>query len=162
MKLNVTIAERLKGLFIDGHWITDTNYKELLSDTTKEMAVARIPNLNSLAELTYHINYYLSGLNNVFKGGDLEIRDKYSFDITPIETEEDWQKMVHGLINNAEEFISHVSSMSEENLHGPFIVKKYGSYLRNIEGVIEHAYYHLGQMVIIKKIIQRNLKWSSS
>jgi uncharacterized damage-inducible protein DinB len=158
MGLSETIVKRLRELFLDGHWITNTNYKEILTDTTKDEAIAKISDLNSLAELTYHVNYYLSGLNNVFNGGALEIRDKYSFDITPIETEEDWQRLVLDLINNAEAFINHVSSMSEENLHGPFIVEKYGSYLRNIEGVIEHAYYHLGQMVIIKKMIRRNLK----
>jgi len=154
MELSKTIVQRLRELFLNGHWITNTNYKEILSVTTKDEAIAKIADLNSLAELTYHINYYLFGLNNVFNGGALEIRDKYSFDITPIESEEDWQRLVHDLIHNAEEFINHVSTMSEEKLHGPFIVKKYGSYLRNIEGVIEHAYYHLGQMVVIRKMIR--------
>ena len=95
----------------------------------------------------------MSGLNNVFKGGDLEIRDKYSFDITPIENEADWQLLVNSLLSHAEKFISYVKEMSDEQLHGPFIVEKYGTYLRNIEGVIEHSYYHLGQMVIIRKMI---------
>lgn len=32
-----------------------------------------------------------------------------------------------------------------------------GSYLRNIEGVIEHSYYHLGQISLIKKMISRSI-----
>lgn len=154
MKLSVTISERLRGLFIDGHWITNTNYKELLSSVSYQLAINKVSNLNSLAELTYHVNYYLSGLNSVFNGGDLEIRDKYSFDLTLIETEVEWQALINTFISNAEQFIGHVESMTEDQLHTTFIIEKYGTYLRNIEGVIEHGYYHLGQMVIIKKMIE--------
>ena len=154
MKLGESISNRLQGLFIDGHWITNTNYIELLSSIDMATAIQKISNLNSIAELTYHVNYYLTGLNNVFDGGALEIQDKYSFDMTPVETEADWQTMVNDLISNAEQFIIHVSSMTDEQLYNPFVVEKYGTYLRNIEGVIEHAYYHLGQMVLIRKMIE--------
>jgi len=156
MNLNETIASRLRELFLDGHWVTNTNYKEFLSGIDREVALRKISNLNSIAELSFHINYYLSGLNNVFAGGDLEIRDKYSFDITPIEDESEWQLLVKSLLSNAEKFISYVKAMTDEQLHGPFIIEKYGTYLRNIEGVIEHSYYHLGQMVIIRKMIVSN------
>jgi len=152
MKLNQTIAQRLRELFLNGEWITNTNYKKLLIDIDKDSALHKVSDLNTIAELTYHINYYLEGLNNVFKGGALEIRDKYSFDITPIHSEEDWQELVNNLISNAEQFIKHVEAMTEEKLLGPFIEEQYGTYLRNIEGVIEHGFYHLGQMVIIKKM----------
>ena len=30
------------------------------------------------------------------------------------------------------------------------------TYLRNIEGVIEHSYYHLGQISLIRKLILKN------
>ncbi len=46
--------------------------------------------------------------------------------------------------------------MNDSILDQPFIEKKYGSYLRNIEGVIEHSYYHLGQISLIKKMINQN------
>jgi hypothetical protein len=38
----------------------------------------------------------------------------------------------------------------------PFIDEKYGTFLRNIEGVIEHSYYHLGQISLIRKMITQN------
>lgn len=43
--------------------------------------------------------------------------------------------------------------MPEEKLNEDFVDKKYGTYLRNIDGMIEHSYYHLGQIVWIKKVI---------
>lgn len=43
--------------------------------------------------------------------------------------------------------------MDSAKLDEPFVDEKYGSYLRNIEGVIEHSYYHLGQVVLVKKMV---------
>ena len=43
--------------------------------------------------------------------------------------------------------------MPEEELSQGFVDEKYGTYSRNIDGMIEHSYYHLGQIVLIKKLI---------
>ena len=43
--------------------------------------------------------------------------------------------------------------MPEERLDENFVDEKYGNYTRNIDGMIEHSYYHLGQISLIKKII---------
>jgi len=43
--------------------------------------------------------------------------------------------------------------MSNEKLDEAFVDVKYGSYQRNIEGVIEHSYYHLGQISLVRKMI---------
>ena len=34
-----------------------------------------------------------------------------------------------------------------------FVDEKYGTFQRNIEAMIEHSYYHLGQIVLIKKML---------
>ena len=34
-----------------------------------------------------------------------------------------------------------------------FVQEKYGTYYRNLHGLIEHTHYHLGQIVITKKMI---------
>ena len=46
--------------------------------------------------------------------------------------------------------------MNDSIFDHPFIDGKYGSYLRNIEGIIEHSYYHLGQISLIRKMIIQN------
>ncbi len=55
-------------------------------------ATQKIGTLNTIAALTFHVNYYLAGILKVFRGGELEIRDKYSFDIPPIDSEADWKR----------------------------------------------------------------------
>jgi len=90
---------------------------------------------------------------NVFEGGPLEIRDKFSFDLQQIKSKEDWDSLFRELCTNAEKFANHVELMSDEKLEETFVDEKYGNYRRNIEGVIEHSYYHLGQISLIKKMI---------
>ena len=43
--------------------------------------------------------------------------------------------------------------MTEEKLNEHFVDEKYGNYQRNIDAMIEHSYYHLGQIVMIKKML---------
>jgi hypothetical protein len=153
MSKNTLIANRIREVLLDGHWIANTNYKEQLQSISWQQATQKVGSLNTIAALTFHINYYLAGLINVFNGGRLEISDKYSFDLPPIESETDWQKLFITFLDNAEKFASHVELLPDEMLDQPFVDEKYGSYWRNIEAVIEHSYYHLGQIALIRKMI---------
>ncbi|SHF00971.1 DUF1572 domain-containing protein [Flavisolibacter ginsengisoli] len=153
---NTTLASRLREVLLDGHWIANTNYKEQLQSINWKQAIQKVDNLNTIAALTFHINYYMEGLLNVFNGGKLEISDKYSFDLPEIKTEQDWNHLVSTFLRNAETFASKVAQMEDAIFDQPFVDEKYGSYLRNIEGVIEHSYYHLGQVSIIRKMITQH------
>ena len=64
--------------------------------------------------------------------------------------------MVNKTWSDAEIFASLVEQMPEQQLWEDFADNKYGNYYRNIHGFIEHCHYHLGQIVLIKKIIQQN------
>lgn len=147
------LAGRLREVLLDGHWIANTNFKDQLLSVNWIQATQKTGNLNTIAALTFHINYYLAGLIHAFESGKLVIRDRYSFDLPAIQDEEGWQKLLNCFLNNAAGFISLVSEMPDERLDSVFIDEKYGTCLRNIEGVIEHSYYHLGQISLIRKLI---------
>ena len=153
MTRNLAIANRLREVLLNGKWIANTNFKEQILSVSWEQAIQKVDNLNTIALLTFHINYYLVGLSNVLNGGRLEIKDKYSFDLPEIKSEKDWNKLVNDFLSNSEMFVKQVEQMDESMLDQPFAEEKYGSYLRNIEGVIEHSYYHLGQVSLIRKMI---------
>jgi len=153
MARNLAIANRLREVLLNGKWIANTNFKEQILSVSWEQAIQKVGHLNTIALLTFHINYYLGGLLNVFNGGKLEIKDKYSFDLPEIRSEKDWNKLVNDFLSNSEMFAKQVEQMDESMLDQPFADEKYGSYLRNIEGVIEHSYYHLGQVSLIRKMI---------
>lgn len=147
------LASRFREVLLDGKWVANTNFQKNLSDLTWLQATTQIGSLNTIALLTFHVNYYLAGLNQVFAGGPLEIRDKYSFDMPPIQSEADWHNMRNELLTHAKTFANHIEQLSEAQLDQPFVDEKYGSYRRNVEGTIEHCYYHLGQISLLRKMV---------
>lgn len=151
MNRSLELATRLREVLLNGKWIANTNFKEQIEGIDMKMALARIGQLHTVAELVYHINYYLAGLLEVLRGGPLSIRDKFSFDLPEIKTEEDWQRLRETFMANAIAFSDAVEAMEDAQLDKVFVDEKYGTYLRNIEGVIEHSYYHLGQVVLLRK-----------
>lgn len=153
MSTTSQLAKRFREVLLDGKWIANTNFKDQLSDVTWEQATAKIDSLNTIAMLTFHIDYYIAGLINVFEGGDLEIRDQYSFDLPPIENEEQWKTLKNKLWRDAEKFALLLEQIPDTKMNEVFVDKKYDTYLRNIDGMIEHCYYHLGQTTLIKKMI---------
>lgn len=154
MNRNLLLAARIREVFLDGKWIANTNFKEQILCVNHETANYQVGNLNTIALLLFHVNYYLDGIINVFKGGGLEIRDKYSFDMSPVNSELNWRGMVDHFTESAEQFAQHVEELPDEMLDRPFVDGKYGSYLRNIDAMIEHGYYHLGQIVMIRKLVE--------
>lgn len=103
----------------------------------------------------FSYKYYLNGILEAFKTGELTIKDKYSFEVKPINNQNQWNNLVETLLTNAERLIVAVSQMNDEILNSDFFDKKYGTYHRNIEGVIEHSYYHLGQIALINKLLTK-------
>lgn len=152
-KSSLDIAKRLQEVLLDGKWIANTNYKEQLTNINYEKAILKIGQLNSIAQLTFHINYYIAGILDAYEKGALTIKDKYSFDMPTLNSEEDWNKLVSKFICDAELLIQRIQKMEDVQLDAPFFDEKFGSTQRNLEGIIEHSYYHLGQISLIKKMI---------
>ncbi len=153
MKNTIEIANRFREVILNGTWIANTNFKDQLENLDWKIAITPVRNLNTIAVLAQHIHYYINGINNVFKGGTLDIKDQFSFDFPPISSQEDWEFFLNRFWNSAEEFASFVEQMSDEKLDQFFADEKYGTYRRNIDAMIEHSYYHLGQIVLIKKLL---------
>ena len=78
--------------------------------------------------------------------------------IRPLESEEDWKNLVNKFCADAERLIQLVEKLPEEKLQETFVDEKYGTYLRNIDVIIEHSYYHFGQVVLLRKMIERASK----
>ena len=153
MKKTDAIAKRFREVILNGTWIANTNYKAQLSGLDWNIATKKHGSLNTIAVLAQHIHYYIHGINWVFKGGSLDIKDQFSFNFPPITSQQEWDTFLTRFWKDAEEFASMVEQLPEEQLEQDFTDAKYGNYQRNIDGMIEHSYYHLGQIVLIRKIL---------
>jgi hypothetical protein len=148
------IADRFREVLLNGTWVANTNFKDQLADVSFQEATTVVESLNTIALLSFHINYYIAGIQNVFDGGTLDIRDKYSFDLPALQSEQDWINLKIKLFNDAEIFANSIEKLSDDKLQLDFVDAKYGTYQRNLDGMIEHCYYHLGQVVLLKKILK--------
>lgn len=153
MNNQLKLANRFREVILNGTWIANTNFKNELSKINWKIAIKKSENLNSIAALAQHIHYYIKGIKNVFLGGRLEISDKYSFDFPEIQSDQEWLNFLAEFWKDSEELALLIETMEETKLNAYFVEEKYGSYYRNIDAMIEHSYYHLGQIVLINKIL---------
>ena len=154
MSLSVQTAKHFRDVHFGGNW-TSVNLKETLADVSWQQAVTKIDNFNTIAELVFHMNYYVSAVLKVLQGQVLAASDKFSFDLPPIQSESDWDNLLQKTWADAESFASLVEELAGDRLSDIFVDAKYGTYYRNIHGIIEHIHYHLGQIVIIKKLLPK-------
>ncbi len=152
MNLSAQLAKHFREVYFGGNW-TCSNLKDNLADVTWQQATTQVYNLNTIATLTYHINYYVGTVLKVLQGEPLESKDEYSFNHPPIQSQEDWENLLNKGWTDAENFALLVEQLPESKLWEDFTDKKYGIYYRNIHGIIEHTHYHLGQIAVIKKIL---------
>lgn len=153
MKVPAQIAKHVREVYFGDNW-TSVNLKETLTDVSWELATAQVQSLNSIATLVNHLHYYVHVVLKVLQGGPLQAKDNLSFEYPPIRSAEDWRKMLDKTWNEADEFANLIEKLPEEKLSMDFTETKYGNYYRNLQGIIEHIHYHLGQIVLIKKLLK--------
>ncbi|MEM6380784.1 MAG: DinB family protein [Bacteroidota bacterium] len=152
MSFSKQLAQQFTDVYLSGNWVA-TNLKTQLSDLSWEQATTKIENLNTIAALAYHINYYIAGVANALETGNLEIRDKYSFDYPVIENQDTWAQLQEQIWKDGQRFIDQIEQLSDADLQDDFVDAKYGPTFRNIVAMIEHTNYHLGQIVLLKKLV---------
>jgi hypothetical protein len=152
MNTSTQIAKHFREMVFGGNWCT-VSLKGTLDGVTLKQANTTIHSLHTITALTYHIGYYITAVLKVLEGGPLDAHDKYSFDHPEIASDKDWQQLQEKIWREAETFASLIAELPEEQLFQDFTDGKYGIYFRNLLGIIEHTHYHLGQIVLLKKMI---------
>lgn len=152
MALTHQIAKHLREVHFGDNW-TSVNLKNTLSGITWQQAITKVHTLNTIAALVFHINYYVSAVLKVLQGESLNASDKFSFDLPPINSADDWEKLVNKTFKEAELLAAQIEKLDDAILFENFTDVKYGNYYRNLHGIIEHIHYHLGQITLVKKIL---------
>jgi len=152
MNVSSQIAKHFREIHFGGNW-TSTNVVDTLEGISWEQATKKVDSLNSILILTYHISYYVSAVLKVLQGNPLVAKDEFSFNHASIQSEKDWEQLIARYLNEAKELSDLIEQLPEETLWSDFTDEKYGSYYRNLHGIIEHTHYHLGQISLVKKIL---------
>jgi hypothetical protein len=157
MNLPQQIAKHFRDVHFGGNW-TSVNLKETLADVTWQQATTKVDSLNTIVALVYHMNYFVSAVLKVLQGNSLDAHDKYSFDHPPVHSQLDWENLLNKTWKDAETFAALIEQLPESKLSETFVDEKYGTYYRNLHGITEHCHYHLGQIVLLKKLLSQSAK----
>lgn len=152
MSLSKQIAKNLRDVYAGGNY-AGVNLKDALTDVDWKTASTKFGSFNTILALVYHINYYVVAVSKVLQGEPLNVSDKFSFDHPQIQSEEEWEKFLAQFWKEGENFADLVEQVPDSKFLEPFLDGKYGTCYRNVVGVIEHTHYHLGQIVLIKKLL---------
>lgn len=153
MKETARLAGELRAVFFNGNW-TASNLRSQVQDISLDEATARLGQHHSILALVYHIAYYVRAILGVLQGGPLDARDRYSFDHPEIKTAEEWEAFLEAVWKDADQLADCVAQLPAAKLDALFVEEKYGDIRKNLRGLIEHTYYHLGQVALLKKLLR--------
>ncbi len=155
MPTSKQLAKHVHQVYFGGNW-TEINIKDTVSNITWETAVKKMEGFNTILALTYHIHYFVNVQLKVLEEGVLEGKDSESYDHPTISSQVEWETLHKTMWKKAQRFIVLLEQLDDITLEKPFTDEKYGTYVSNILGLIEHTHYHLGQIIIINKMITQS------
>lgn len=155
MTINQLIATHLTEAFEGNNW-SDVNVKDTLDDITFEEAITLTnASPNTIAALLYHMTFYNKAVCTRLRGEEPTINDANGFDLPPLKDENDWIRLKQDAFIAARELADRIKTFADDRLPEENPPGK-GTFYKKLHGVIEHNYYHLGQIVILKNLIRNN------
>lgn len=148
------LAKAIRDLFFGGNW-TDVNLRDTLSGIGYQAALTAVPfSENTIAKLLYHLKYSNDIVTARANGEAREYdNEKEGFAAPVLQSDADWQQLISDTNASAERMCETIRNFDEARLTEP-IVPGFSSAERHFMGISEHAHYHLGQMVLIKKYLE--------
>ena len=156
MNITSLIAQHLIDVHEGNNW-TEVDMTTTLKDVTLQEAITRTPaSPNTIASLLHHITFWNRVMVQRAQGTAVQINDANGYDHPPLNTEADWQNLKSDNIQSAHELATAIRQFDEAKLLEP-ILPNYSTAYKNLQGSVEHVHYHLGQIVILKKLIRNTM-----
>ncbi len=152
MKISTLVARHIAEV-VHGNW-TEIYLDDIVSDVTYHEAVTVPPGLtNSIAMLVHHIAFYNDIVIERINGLNPAINEANGFDIT-ISSEDEWRTLKSTSVGSFKNLATMVAALPDEKLW-ELTPTSTDSLYKTLHGIAEHAHYHLGQIVPIKKLIRQ-------
>lgn len=152
MKITELIAQHIMEVFEGDNW-TDVNMKDTLHDVDyRQAATVTKASYNTIAALLHHLSFYNEIVSMRLLGINPEIDEINGFNVPTIKNEHDWQQLKDAAFASAANLADAVRKFPEERLE-ELTVTGHSTYYKTLHGIAEHTHYHLGQIVLLKKLI---------
>lgn len=155
MQLTHLLAQHLNDVYAGNNW-TDVSFAETLKNVNYKQSQQRTPaSANTIASLVNHLIYWNGIILKRMNGETPVIPDTNGFDVSALNNEEEWNALKEKAHQSFIELAEAIKNFPEEKLLENYAPSIPSTYYRNFQGIIEHAHYHLGQVVILKNFITR-------
>lgn len=137
---------------IHGNW-TEIYLDEAIADVSYEEAI-HVPAglVNSIAMLVNHLEFYNFVITKRLLGTEPVIDDGNGF-ATSIQNENDWQLLIQRTLDSFKQLANRISQLPPEKMQELTPAGGYTFY-KMLHGLSEHAHYHLGQIILLKKLVR--------
>jgi uncharacterized damage-inducible protein DinB len=149
-------AKRIKKLFenlYDGSpWIDVTIMDTLKSISAQRAAKKIAPGRNSIWQIVNHIIAWRENVLLRVQGNKIVTpNNNYFIEIDNV-SEAEWQKTLERLANSQDQWIRFLENFDESKFETIYPSNKM-SYYEHIHGILQHDAYHLGQIVLLSKLV---------
>lgn len=145
------ISVLLKETAESDNW-TGINVKQALENITRDIAVKRIHDKHlNIAELLAHLSCWNKVMINRLDGIKYEPAPDEDFPTHSKLTEKSWEKIKQDFFKSIHQLIEKIESKKDNLIDEPMFKGSSSGY-RNLYGQVAHLHYHLGQIVLLKKI----------
>ena len=151
-----SIKEKIEEVYNGDPWYGDS-IMSILESIKPEAALKKVnENAHNIAELVAHILSYREFLLNVLTvNGSFKIDQEETFNIKRIDQNEKtvWNSLLKTFEENHQAILKELDQKEDDILAQPVKEKPYNvEYL--IEGLVQHDIYHLGQISLLRKLIE--------
>ena len=132
---------------------TGINTETALRGITAEQAVKRInANHLNIAELTAHLTCWNKVIARRLNGENYQPGKEEDFPVIDLLSETEWEALKTAFMESFVILETTLCSKEDNILDVPIFEGGTSAY-RNLHGQISHLHYHLGQMVLLKKLV---------
>lgn len=150
---------RIAKLFADlqhGDCWIGINFKEALYGVDAALASKSISNhSNNIWQLVFHITYWRTSVMNRLNG-TLEPPPFKDFTLPEELNEANWKQTIQDFETAYHQLRSTILNFKQEHLDNPS-PRPEQTYFQLIMGCLQHDAYHLGQIVLIKKVLDKKI-----
>lgn len=150
-------SQRIQSLFTDlyhGHPWLDVTLADTLGRITAEQAAQRpIKNGNTIWEIVNHIIAWRENVLKRVQGEVLQTPTNNYIEKIENTSAEAWQQTLGALENTQKQWLYFLGTFAESDFETKYPVNKL-TYYQHIHGIIQHDAYHLGQIVLLIKMVK--------
>ena len=147
------LVTELNRLYAD-NW-PEADFQGVLYDSTDKLVNRQSPAFsNTIHQIARHLLGTDRMVTERLRGVGYQLSEEENWPSADSLQDIPWSVTVEELLRRRDVLVEEVSRLDEDVLDRP-ILEGYSTVYATLQGHIQHVYYHTGQMVVIKKALER-------